>query len=895
MADRIEVFKLDVDIDAAIDASAKFKQQADALKKSLDDLKKSGDTNSKAYVKMKGAFDAVNAEYRTAQREVARLTTLQNNEVKTVQEARNALSVVSSQWAKQAQLYGENSEQAQKLAAQKLQLTERLKELEKSTGDNTRNVGNYTDSMKQALSETNLFGKEITTVKKYTSMFSGAFKNLSTDAKDAYSEIRNAAVGTEGLSKAQKAGAVTTNVLSGSLKLLRVALISTGIGAIVVVVGMLISYLQTTQEGIDKVTKVTRPLTEAFKELHNIINALGGALAKAFSGDFKGAINDVKETVSGFSDSMEEAWKRGERLDQVLKGIQNSNLMIAASESGFKDALLEQNKIYRDRSKSAQERMAAAEEILEIEKAQSIQQQMLLRLQAEELEIVLETSDKYEDKLAYQQAINALKAEERRADELEVAMLSRINNIRNQGQRENQAALAKQKEAQDAAIKANQELLDLFVAQQGFRRKSDEQELENARIIRDKKLEILEQELAFKKISEEDYLKQSLQINDEYLKLERDIVVQNAKDETKAVIDEISRRKTEYADFTKEKLDFELKNNAEILEAEEEFARTRFEQGITNEQEYQNELAAIRQQAREREHEIILEWEEADDLRKLIDLENQQALDEERMENDFDKRFLQLQREYQLEIEMAEKTGADIYLIQQRYAELEKKLTIEKDKAKAESAAETFGGIAELLGEHTAASKASAVAEAIMNTYAGVAQVWSAQSILPEPLATIQKLISTGVVVGSGLKAASKIKNTQVPKAERGALFKIGGKRHSAGGTRFRGEDGTEFEAEKDELIGVMNRNAAAAFMRYNDSFPGGRSYPNYFAGGGIVDRVRSGSGTSTIKVPDPIDYDTMAEKIADANRKLPAPRVAVTEINDGQGKYARVIDGAII
>lgn len=894
MAEKIEVFKLDIDIDAAIKAGSDFKKQADALKKSLDDLKKSGDTSSRAYVEMKGAFDAVNAEYRTAQREVAKLTSLHNNEIKTVQEARNALSVVSSQWAKQAELYGENSEAAQKLSAQKLQLTERLKELEKSTGDTSRNVGNYTDSIKQAFEETNLFGKKITTVKKYASMFSGVFKSLGADMKAGALQMWNAAAGTEGLSKSQKAAAVSSNILSGALKILKVALISTGIGAIVVLLGTLISYLSTTQEGIDKVTQVTRPLMEVFKELHNIVNALGGALAKAFT-DPLGAIKEAKEAVSGFGDAMDEAWRRGQRLDEVLKGIQNTNLMIAASESAFKDALLEQNKIYRDRSKSAQERMDAAEEILEIEKAQSLQKQHLLRLQAEELKIALATSDKYEDRLAYMQAMNALKEEERRVDELEVAMLSRINNIRNQQKQEDKDSLERQKEAQEQAIKANKDLLDLFIAQQGFRRKSDAEELENARIIRDKKLAILKEELDAKKISETEYLKQQLEINDAYLKLERDLVVQNAKDETKALLDEIKRRKTDFAGYTQDKLNFEIQKNNDRLEAEEEFARTQFEQGVINEEEYQEALAKIRLEAREREESVRKEWEEADKERKLIDLENQRELAEIRMNDEFERQLSQLERQRELELEMAEKTGADVATIKAKYAEIEKRINEQKNQAQLDSAAATFSGIAGLLSDHTAAGKASAVAEAIMNTYAGVAQVWRSASILPEPLATVQKLANTGIVVGSGLKAVGKIKSTPVPKAEKGALFRIGGKRHYAGGTMFRGEDGTTFEAEKDELIGVMNRNAAAAFMAFNNLFPGGRSTPNYFAGGGIVDRITAGSRSSTIKVPDPIDYDLMGEKMAEANRQLPAPFVAVTEINDRQGQYARVIDGSII
>ena len=62
MAEKIEVFKLEIDLDAAVRATADYKQEADDLKSSLDALKKSGDTNSETYVKLKGALDNANKE-----------------------------------------------------------------------------------------------------------------------------------------------------------------------------------------------------------------------------------------------------------------------------------------------------------------------------------------------------------------------------------------------------------------------------------------------------------------------------------------------------------------------------------------------------------------------------------------------------------------------------------------------------------------------------------------------------------------------------------------------------------------------------------------------------------------------------------------------------------------
>ena len=113
----------------------------------------------------------------------------------------------------------------------------------------------------------------------------------------------------------------------------------------------------------------------------------------------------------------------------------------------------------------------------------------------------------------------------------------------------------------------------------------------------------------------------------------------------------------------------------------------------------------------------------------------------------------------------------------------------------------------------------------------------------------------------------------------------IGGNRHSAGGTLFTGADGTRFEAEQGELIGVMNRNAAAHFMAFNNAFPaGGGNAPNYFAGGGIVSREIASPGLNT---------DELAAKIAQANRSIPAPVVAVQDIITQGNSYVQVRDAA--
>jgi len=75
-----------------------------------------------------------------------------------------------------------------------------------------------------------------------------------------------------------------------------------------------------------------------------------------------------------------------------------------------------------------------------------------------------------------------------------------------------------------------------------------------------------------------------------------------------------------------------------------------------------------------------------------------------------------------------------------------------------------FGALSEIIGQQTAAGKALAVAQATINTYQGATEVLRAKSTLPEPIATISKIINVAAVIASGISAVKKIVSVQVPK-----------------------------------------------------------------------------------------------------------------------------------
>ena len=95
----------------------------------------------------------------------------------------------------------------------------------------------------------------------------------------------------------------TSKLLFKSLKM---GLISTGIGAFVVLIGSLVSYFTNTQKGADKLAVVFAGLGTAVAVITDRISQFGSAVTQFFSGDFKGAAETVKGVVSGIGEEIKE-------------------------------------------------------------------------------------------------------------------------------------------------------------------------------------------------------------------------------------------------------------------------------------------------------------------------------------------------------------------------------------------------------------------------------------------------------------------------------------------------------------------------------------------------------------------------------------------------------------
>ena len=153
-----KIIDLDTNFDKMIASTAEAKKQLAAMKAELALLKKEGKENTEEFIKLDTEIKSLNNEVRVNTKILTDATSAANAQTASVDQLRKMLSVVSAQWAQLSEEERQNSNEGVTLSKQKLDLTNRLKELESATGDNRRNVGNYTASIIEAGNKMGIFG-----------------------------------------------------------------------------------------------------------------------------------------------------------------------------------------------------------------------------------------------------------------------------------------------------------------------------------------------------------------------------------------------------------------------------------------------------------------------------------------------------------------------------------------------------------------------------------------------------------------------------------------------------------------------------------------------------------------------------------------------------------------
>ena len=621
--ERINIAQVDIDVEALINKSAEVRQRimevSDQMKALKDALNKGG-ISVQEYTRQMALLQNAQRENQREQRAYDNLISSHIAVQHQTMQANNTLTgsirELGTALAQNRRIY-EDFTQAQRESAEGKQLLETIhaqdeayRELQRSIGVTQVDVGNYRQAILDALGDNQAFGTSMNGIVN-------SFNNLRVNVIALSTPFVNFVQTGRLAPAALNATAAATGNVSTGMKVLRGAIIATGIGALVVVLGSLIAYFTSTQEGINKVNKVLTPLKVVFQTLIGVVqnfgkylleaithpkqmlidlldflkgqfmNRLNGmidifkGIGKIITGDIKEGIKQVGEaaaqTVTGvenvvgkvkdageaMSDTIDEAVKRGQRIEEINQKLSSSEADFIQQTAELKQLFKEQNMIAEDTTKTFAEREEAAKKSIEIQKQINKLAEDRNGLEQELLNLKFasnDTSDADRAELARKKAELAEQAAAR--IEAITTQNNKVNTIRKAA---NDQANAQAKEAADKArahleeqLKWQREAVEEYVKTNSAVAQSLQERLAIEEKGMQDRLALLDKEKANGLIKKNEYEKQKREIEEAYLKTRAELSIEAVKKEAE-----------QYEAQNKTKIESETRLTAELIVQEQ--------------------------------------------------------------------------------------------------------------------------------------------------------------------------------------------------------------------------------------------------------------------------------------------------------------------------------------
>ena len=799
---------------------------------------------------------------------------------------------------------------AEILKENRRELAENNKVIQNLTIANKANAGSN-EQMKAQLSLLTLEYNKMSVAEQQTSVrgkeLNGQINQLTTDLKKSEEGVQNH---SRSFGEYEKGINSATGGMLGMIKA-SVAFMMTPIGAVLTLIvgafAALKKALTSSEEGQNKVNKVMEVfgtiIQKVFDALAPLANFIMDTVVKAF--EYFG--NEVEKTIKGVAATLKFLG-----LDQAaadLDNFVNSTSKAAKAAALIADARVKAEEIERglivDKAKleaqiadaklksrdtdnlTAKERKAALEEAKKgiLELGQREEYLAELKFKAAKAELAQTQSSA--------EAKKAVAVAEAELFNVQRGISENLKGLRKDGARVDKEIDAANKERQDKLkeqlaerIENSKKEIDLFILQQGFKKKTLVDELILAEEVSKKKIAILVDELKNKLVSQTEYDLQLLTIQQELLKKQAILTADNANRELQTIV-ENNQSKIDANQFLNDEMYKQEVARLELVaQANRAYQQQLFENGTISQTQLNDAINKINNENAENLKALAEEKKIADDEQKAVDLANQRDIDILNNENIFLEQEKDLERSRQLELQEAEKTGADKKLIDEKYKKFKEDLEAKQAVTTLGVAADTFGALSSLMGDNAEAAKVFAIAQATMNAFQSITAVLSAVSTIPEPAGSIAKGIQAAAIGVTAFRNVQGIANTPVPKkkAAKGGIF--GGESHDNGGTKGWFSDGTQIEVEQGELFAVVNKTNTAMLSQLSalNSFGGNGvsfgSQKSYLADGGIAFT----SSSTAVE-----NQNSSVEQIVNALQSMPTPVVAVQDINEIQTQTNRI------
>lgn len=897
-----KILDLDIDYSKLVKSTTEAKIRVSQLKEEMAQLKKENKEGTDEYVKLEAELKSASNDLRINQKIITDLTSANNAQTASVEQMRKMLSVVSAQWAQLSEEERNNTAEGQRLTDQKTKLTAQLKTLEAATGDNRRNVGNYTQSIVEAGKQMGIYGGTF-----------GGVLNAMSDMKGRLVAVKDG-----------------FNAAGGGVSGFGKALAATGIGLIIIAIGLLVNWLSKLDPVMDKVEQVTAGFGAAInvvtKTIINFIDGIknvGDAVSKL--GNFLvHPIESLKSLGKEMAVAAKEAYNLKDAQQQLADAQSINEVATAKANQQIKELIVQS----KNRSLSEKERQELLKKADKLEREsfdtrmalalqEEIYQQYAIkskaRLTAEEEKLLKANGTAYANELLNKGRIYQDDYDKYKSMELaKVAILDestqRQEKIQNQSDALAEKAKAKAEAAQKAAEEAARKKADAIQKAHEQTIKSMEDELalmeavagkeranENEVIkIYKQRATILQKQREYGQISEKKYQAELIKLQDEYVAESKARLAQLADARIKDFQDELAVYKLLHESklqdgqlLTDELIAQEIERLKAIKDQDEQLQYERYEAGKISANEYLAYQLEADKQFIEQQDALYKEHKQQQDEAKAIDLANDYEIRRLQGESELSIRISQLDEAYKAEIAAAEKVGADTTKIQQKYALQQKAIEKELTNTKLKVASDFLGTFSELVGKQTAIGKAAAIAKATIDTYQAANAAYAAMAGIPVVGPAL------GAIAAATAVAAGIVNIRNIAKAERGGKFgTVRGNYHSSGGTKYYGEDGNVIEMEKDENFYVLNRGASRAINSLS-------SLNEYYGGVGFSNSVLSGhyadGGLVARQLSQDVDISSQVAKgVADGIKDFKAV-VAVEDIITGVDSKVSLVDGSSI
>jgi len=201
----------------------------------------------------------------------------------------------------------------------------------------------------ESAKETKLFGYSLNDVTGKINEYKARLQGSLGVVKNSVALSETQTEGVKTLTDALGGGAKAWTFMAKGVNIFKAALIATGIGALIVALGGLVSFLTSTQKGMDLVSQKTAYLGGAFDVLKGKVSEVGNSIVESFSNgtviqDFGNLLtSQISNRVTGLIDVFKNLWSVvsgggksltdvGASLGQVVTGISAETIKETAKE-----------------------------------------------------------------------------------------------------------------------------------------------------------------------------------------------------------------------------------------------------------------------------------------------------------------------------------------------------------------------------------------------------------------------------------------------------------------------------------------------------------------------------------------------------------------------------------